>query len=148
MKFLITGGAGFIGSAVIRHLINNMNAEVLNLDKLTYAGNLDSLINVESSNRYQHVKGDICDATAVRNIFLDFKPNVVMHLAAESHVDRSIDGPFEFIKTNIVGTYTLLEVARDYWSSLSVEDKSSFRFHHISTDEVYGDLGITDDPFL
>jgi len=111
LKFLITGGAGFIGSTVIRHLINNTDAQVLNLDKLTYAGNLDSLLDVDSSDRYQFVQADICDAAAIRNIFSDFKPNVVMHLAAESHVDRSIDGPSEFIQTNIVGTYTLLEAA-------------------------------------
>src|SRR6056300_152786 len=124
MRFLITGGAGFIGSGVIRHLINNTDAQVLNLDKLTYAGNLDSLIDVDSSDRYQFVQADICDAAAVRNIFSDFKPNVVMHLAAESHVDRSIDGPSEFIQTNIVGTYTLLESAREYWSSLAEGDKA------------------------
>lgn len=148
MKFLITGGAGFIGSAVIRHLINDTDAQVLNLDKLTYAGNLNSLIDIDSSDRYQFVKADICDATAVRSIFSDFKPSFVMHLAAESHVDRSIDGPSEFIQTNIVGTYTLLEAARDYWSFLADGDKESFRFHHISTDEVYGDLEGTDDLFL
>jgi len=148
MKFLITGGAGFIGSAVIRHLINDTDAQVLNLDKLTYAGNLDSLLDVNSSDRYQFVQADICNAAAVCNIFSDFTPNVVMHLAAESHVDRSIDGPSEFIQTNIVGTYTLLEAAREYWSSLTDEDKVSFRFHHVSTDEVYGDLDDTDDLFL
>ncbi len=148
MKFLITGGAGFIGSAVIRNLINDTVAHVLNLDKLTYAGNLDSLIDVDSSDRYQFVQADICDAVVIRKIFSAFKPNVVMHLAAESHVDRSIDGPSEFIQTNIVGTYTLLEAAREYWSSLADEDKASFRFHHVSTDEVYGDLEGTDDLFL
>jgi len=148
MKFLITGGAGFIGSAVIRHLINDTDAQVLNLDKLTYAGNLNSLIDIDSSDRYQFVKADICDAIAVRSIFSDFKPSFVMHLAAESHVDRSIDGPSEFIQTNIVGTYTLLEAAREYWSFLADGDKESFRFHHISTDEVYGDLEGTDDLFL
>jgi len=121
---------------------------VLNLDKLTYAGNLDSLLDVDSSDRYQFVQADICDAAAVRNIFSDFKPNVVMHLAAQSHVDRSIDGPSEFIQTNIVGTYTLLDAAREYRASLADEDKASFRFHHVSTDEVYGDLEGTDDLFL
>ena len=146
-RFVITGGAGFIGSAVIRHLINDTDAQVLNLDKLTYAGNLDSLLDLDSSDRYQFVQSDICDAAAVRNIFSDFQPNVVMHLAAESHVDRSIDGPSEFIQTNIVGTYTLLEAAREYRSSLADEDKALFRFHHVSTDEVYGDLEGTDDLF-
>ncbi|MDA9006503.1 dTDP-glucose 4,6-dehydratase [Litoricola sp.] len=148
MKFLITGGAGFIGSAVIRQLINDTDAQVLNLDKLTYAGNLDSLIDVDFSDRYQFVQADICDAAAIRRVFFDFRPNVLIHLAAESHVDRSIDGPSEFIRTNIVGTYTLLEAARGYWSSLADEDKASFRFHHVSTDEVYGDLEGTDDLFL
>ena len=119
MKFCITGGAGFIGSAVIRHLIDNSSHEVLNLDKLTYAGNLESLSSVDASDRYRFVEADICDAAAIRNVLSEFKPNVLMHLAAESHVDRSIDGPSEFIQTNIVGTYTLLEAARDYWSSLA-----------------------------
>ena len=119
MHFLITGGAGFIGSSVIRHLINDTNARVLNLDKLTYAGNLGSLFDVDSSDRYQFVEADICHAPAVRKIFINFKPNVVIHLAAESHVDRSIDGPSEFIQTNVIGTYTLLEAAHEYWSSLS-----------------------------
>ena len=145
MRCLITGGGGFIGSAVIRHLINDTVALVLNLDKLAYAGNLDSLSDVDSSDRYRFVQADICDAATVRTIFSDFKPNLVMHLAAESHVDRSIDGPAEFIQTNIVGTYTLLEAAREYWSS---DGNSSFRFLHVSTDEVYGDLEGTDDLFL
>jgi len=148
LKFLVSGGAGFIGSSVIRYLIKDTDSKVLNLDKLTYAGNLDSLLDVDSSDRYQFVQADICDAAAVRNIFSDFKPNVVMHLAAQSHVDRSIDGPSEFIQTNIVGTYTLLDAAREYWASLADEDKASFRFHHVSTDEVYGDLEGTDDLFL
>ena len=148
IKFLITGGAGFIGSAVIRHLINDLDVQVLNLDKLTYASNLNSLNTIHTSSRYHFVQADICDAPAVRKIFDDFKPSIVMHLAAESHVDRSIDGPFQFIQTNIFGTYTLLEVARDYWASLNGEDRSSFRFHHVSTDEVYGDLDGTDELFV
>ena len=148
MKFLITGGAGFIGSAVIRHLINCSEHQVLNLDKLTYAGNLESLSSVDSSDRYQFAQADICDADLLKNIFNDFQPDVVMHLAAESHVDRSIDGPAEFIQTNIVGTYQLLEVSRAYWQSLSGEKQLQFRFHHVSTDEVYGDLEGTDDLFV
>lgn len=148
MKFLITGGAGFIGSAVIRHLINDSNFEVINLDKLTYAGNQDSLLGVDSSSRYQFVQADICDSAAVKEIIADVKPNILMHLAAESHVDRSIDGPSEFIQTNILGTYTLLEAAREYWSSLEGIQKKSFRFHHVSTDEVYGDLESIDELFL
>ena len=147
-KILITGGAGFIGSAVIRHLINDSSHEVLNLDKLTYAGNLESLSSVDSSGRYQFVQADICDADSLKNIFDDFQPDIVMHLAAESHVDRSIDGPAEFIQTNIVGTYQLLEVSRAYWQSLSGDKQSQFRFHHVSTDEVYGDLEGTNDLFL
>ncbi|CAM3864359.1 dTDP-glucose 4,6-dehydratase [Rheinheimera salexigens] len=140
MKILVTGGAGFIGSAVIRHIIENTTDSVINVDKLTYAGNLDNLIEVESSNRYAFAKVDICDSTALTGVFAQHQPDAVMHLAAESHVDRSIDGPAEFIHTNIVGTYTLLEVARKYWQQLSDEKKSDFKFHHISTDEVYGDL--------
>ena len=139
MKILITGGAGFIGSAVIRNIINNTADTVLNLDKLTYAGNLESLADIEGNSRYEFVKGDICDQTILDEIFSRFKPNVVMHLAAESHVDRSIDGPSDFIQTNIFGTFNILESSRTYWSSL--DDKSDFRFHHISTDEVYGSLG-------
>jgi len=148
MKILVTGGAGFIGSAVVRHLIENTTAEVANLDKLTYAGNLESLSSVSDSSRYYFYQVDICDAAALEDVFARFKPTHVMHLAAESHVDRSIDGPADFIETNIVGTYTLLEAARRYWSGLADADKSSFRFHHISTDEVYGDLEGTDDLFL
>ena len=140
MKFLITGGAGFIGSAVIRNIINNTSDSVLNLDKLTYAGNLESLADVSGSKRYEFVRGDVCDRALLGNIFARFKPDIVMHLAAESHVDRSIDGPGEFIQTNIVGTYALLEEARNYWFSLNDKEKQNFRFHHVSTDEVYGDL--------
>ena len=140
MKFLITGGAGFIGSAVIRNIINNTSDSVLNLDKLTYAGNLESLPDVSGSRRYEFVRGDVCDRALLGNIFARFKPDIVMHLAAESHVDRSIDGPGEFIQTNIIGTYALLEEARNYWFSLNDKKKQNFRFHHVSTDEVYGDL--------
>lgn len=137
---VVTGGAGFIGSAVVRELIKNSNYRVINLDKLTYAGNLESLIEVDQSDRYVFEQVDICDGSAVKNVFLTHKPDIIMHLAAESHVDRSIDGPGEFIQTNIVGTYTLLEQARNYWTGLPEERKRGFRFHHISTDEVYGDL--------
>jgi dTDP-glucose 4,6-dehydratase len=147
MKILITGGAGFIGSAVIRHIIENTNDEVVNLDKLTYAGNLESLQSVSSNNRYSFEQVDICNRSELDRVFLQHKPDVVMHLAAESHVDRSIDGPSEFIETNIVGTYNLLEASRQYWQSLNAEKKSSFRFHHISTDEVYGDLDGPEDLF-
>ena len=140
MKLLITGGAGFIGSAVIRHIVKNTEDSVINVDKLTYAGNLDSLIDVAGSDRYTFELVDICDRTELVRVFRDHQPDAVMHLAAESHVDRSIDGPAVFIETNIVGTYTLLEVARSYWNELDVERKTAFRFHHISTDEVYGDL--------
>lgn len=146
-KILVTGGAGFIGSAVCRHIINETNDSVLNLDKLTYAGNLESLQSIESSSRYQFRQADICDAAALTEIFASFQPDCVMHLAAESHVDRSIDGPSAFIQTNIVGTYTLLEAARSYWKNLDDDKAAAFRFHHISTDEVYGDLHGTDDLF-
>ena len=148
MKFLITGGAGFIGSAVIRYLIDHTKHQVLNLDKLTYAGNLESLSSVNSSDRYRFVHTDVCNADVLEAIFTNFQPDIVMHLAAESHVDRSIDRPSEFIQTNIVGTYQLLEVSRAYWRLLSVDKKAQFRFHHVSTDEVYGDLEGTDDLFL
>lgn len=147
MKIIVTGGAGFIGSALIRHIINNTNHQVLNIDKLTYAGNLESLVDVESNSRYHFKQIDICNAEAIEKAFNEFQPDVIMHLAAESHVDRSIDGPAEFINTNIVGTYTLLEAARKYWQELNETRKSSFRFHHISTDEVYGDLEGTSDLF-
>jgi len=147
MRILVTGGVGFIGSAVIRHIIENTHHHVLNVDKLTYAGNLESLQSIEKSERYQFFQTDICDQVELEKIFENFQPNVVMHLAAESHVDRSIDGPATFIQTNIVGTYSLLEAARKYWLSLTAEVKESFRFHHISTDEVYGDLEGTTDLF-
>ena len=146
-NILVTGGAGFIGSAVIRYLINETNNNVLNIDKLTYAGNLESLETISNNPRYQFLHADICDKWAMTKAFDDFKPNIVMHLAAESHVDRSIDGPMDFIQTNIIGTYTLLEVARNYWQNLAEDKKSRFKFHHISTDEVYGDLEGTDDLF-
>lgn len=147
MKFLVTGGAGFIGSAVIRHLVNDLNYEVINLDSLTYAGNLESLTDVSSSGNYKFEKVDVCDTENVKRVFDQHQPDKVMHLAAESHVDRSIDGPAEFIQTNIVGTYVMLDVAKQYWSNLSEQKKSGFRFHHISTDEVYGDLEGTVDLF-
>lgn len=140
MKILVTGGAGFIGSAVIRHIINNTQNSVINLDKLTYAGNLCSLAEVSASDRYRFEQVDICDAVELKRVLIKYKPDAVMHLAAESHVDRSIDGPGEFIQTNIVGTYTLLEATRNYWDQLDESEKQGFRFHHISTDEVYGDL--------
>lgn len=140
MKILVTGGAGFIGSAVVRHIIENTKDEVINLDKLTYAGNLESLISVENNVRYTFEQVDICNRSELDRIFSQHKPDAVMHLAAESHVDRSIDGPAAFIETNIVGTYTLLEATRQHWWRLSEQSKAKFRFHHISTDEVYGDL--------
>lgn len=142
-KILITGGAGFIGSAVIRQLITETDATVINVDKLTYAGNLQSLISVAGNPRYCFEHVDICDAATVASLFHEHQPDAVMHLAAESHVDRSITGPAAFIETNIIGTYTLLNAAREYWSELSAERKNTFRFHHISTDEVYGSLGET-----
>jgi dTDP-glucose 4,6-dehydratase len=142
-RILITGGAGFIGSAVIRQLITETDHAVVNVDKLTYAGNLQSLLSVADHPRYYFEHADICDAAVLARIFSEHRPDAVMHLAAESHVDRSISGPAAFIQTNIVGTYTLLEAAREYWNGLPVAEKSAFRFHHISTDEVYGSLGET-----
>ncbi len=141
MRFIVTGGAGFIGSAVVRHLIADTRHEVLNLDKLTYAGNLDNLTGVADDPRYRFEQADICDPSAIRRIFEDVKPDVVMHLAAESHVDRSIDGPGAFIETNITGTFVLLEAARRHWAALQGDAKQRFRFHHVSTDEVFGSLG-------
>lgn len=143
MRIFVTGGAGFIGSALVRHLIENTTHEVLNFDKLTYAGTLSTVERVAASDRYQFVRGDICDADAVRAAISRFRPEIVTHLAAESHVDRSIDGPGAFIQTNVVGTYTMLSEARAYWLGLDAPTKAAFRFHHISTDEVYGSLGDT-----
>lgn len=147
MKLLITGGAGFIGSAVTRHIINNTPDSVVNLDKLTYAGNRESLSEIETNKRYVFEQVDICNRTELDRVFAEHQPDSVMHLAAESHVDRSIDGPAAFIETNIVGTYTLLEATRTYWNNLDEKAKEAFRFHHISTDEVYGDLEGTEDLF-
>jgi len=147
MKIIVTGGAGFIGSAVIRHIIANTQDSVLNVDKLTYAGNLENLREVEDDDRYQFVQADICNGQKMAELFKNFQPDAIMHLAAESHVDRSIDGPGDFIQTNIVGTYTLLEAARDYWQQLDSKQQQSFRFHHVSTDEVYGDLEGPEDLF-
>lgn len=147
MKILVTGGAGFIGSAVVRHIISETSDEVVNVDKLTYAGNLESLEQVADNPRYNFEQYDICDRSNMDRIFREHQPDVVMHLAAESHVDRSIDGPAAFIETNILGTYTLLESARHYWQQLENPAQKSFRFHHISTDEVYGDLETTGDLF-
>ncbi len=140
MKILVTGGAGFIGSAVVRHIVNDSEHSVVNVDKLTYAGNLESLKGISSDPRYAFEHVDICDAEELKRVFSSHQPDIVMHLAAESHVDRSIDGPGEFIQTNVVGTYTLLEQARTYYLSLPEGRQAVFRFHHISTDEVYGDL--------
>ena len=147
MKILVTGGAGFIGSAVIRHIIQNTNNQVLNIDKLTYAGNLESLKEIDQHSNYEFKQIDICDTEQITAAIDAFQPHAIMHLAAESHVDRSIDGPAAFIQTNIVGTYTLLEAARKYWMELDAEAQQNFRFHHISTDEVYGDLEGTTDLF-
>ncbi|EHH3659293.1 dTDP-glucose 4,6-dehydratase [Vibrio parahaemolyticus] len=140
MKILVTGGAGFIGSAVVRHIIENTSDSVVNVDCLTYAGNLESLAVVDTSERYAFEQVNICDRAELDRVFAEHKPHAVMHLAAESHVDRSITGPAAFIETNIVGTYTLLEATREYWRTLDKDAQEAFRFHHISTDEVYGDL--------
>lgn len=140
MKILVTGGAGFIGSAVVRHIIENTQDSVVNVDCLTYAGNLESLISVDKNERYVFEKVNICDRAELDRVFYTHQPDAVMHLAAESHVDRSITGPAAFIETNVVGTYTLLEATREYWNKLDDTAKYAFRFHHISTDEVYGDL--------
>ncbi len=140
-RVIVTGGAGFIGSEVVRQFIDETDVTVINLDKLTYAGNLESLQSVAANPRYRFEQVDICDAAEVQRLFEQYQPDAIMHLAAESHVDRSIDGPAEFIHTNIFGTYTLLETARRYWSKLDAPKKAAFRFHHISTDEVYGTLG-------
>ncbi|MBV4502268.1 dTDP-glucose 4,6-dehydratase [Pseudomonas shirazensis] len=147
MRILVTGGAGFIGSALIRHLITHTEHDVLNLDKLTYAGNLESLQPIASNTRYEFVQADIADQPLVSAVLERFQPDAIMHLAAESHVDRSIDGPAAFIQTNIVGTYALLEATRAWWSQLPAARREAFRFHHISTDEVYGDLHGVDDLF-
>jgi dTDP-glucose 4,6-dehydratase len=146
-SILITGGAGFIGSALIRHLIAETDARVLNVDKLTYAGNPEAVGEARFSDRYRHEKVDICDGKAMASLIAAFQPDAVVHLAAESHVDRLIEGPAAFITTNILGTYTLLEAVRQYWSSLPGGRKKAFRFHHVSTDEVYGDLDGTDALF-
>ena len=143
MRILVTGGAGFIGSALVRHLVEQTDHEVLNFDKLTYAGTLSAVAPVAGSDRYRFVQSDICDAAAVRAALADFRPEVVTHLAAESHVDRSIDGPGAFVQTNVVGTFVMLSEVRGYWQSLADDAKAAFRFHHISTDEVYGSLGDT-----
>ncbi|MFP8967006.1 dTDP-glucose 4,6-dehydratase [Pokkaliibacter sp. CJK22405] len=147
MKFLITGGAGFIGSAVVRYILRETSDAVINVDLLTYAGNPDSLASIESDARYRFYQTDICNQATVLEILQKEQPDALIHLAAESHVDRSIDGPAAFIKTNIVGTFSLLEASRQYWESLSSTDKATFRFHHVTTDEVYGDLGDSEDSF-
>ena len=148
LNILVTGGAGFIGSELVRFLIKNIPCRVLNVDKLTYAGNLDSLSSISSSIRYQFLQADICDQSVLIQTLTEFKPDIIMHLAAESHVDRSIADSTDFIATNIVGTYRLLEAGRSYWEQLPADKKTGFRFHHVSTDEVYGDLKDTDDLFV
>jgi dTDP-glucose 4,6-dehydratase len=147
MKFMVTGGAGFIGSALIRHILDHSKDIVINVDKLTYAGNLDSLAVVSGSDRYHFEQVDVCNRLELKRLFAQHQPDVVMHLAAESHVDRSIDGADAFMQTNIIGTFTMLETARRYWSNLDKTRAASFRFHHVSTDEVYGDLHGVDDLF-
>lgn len=141
LKIFVTGGAGFIGSALVRHLIQNTQHSVLNVDVLTYAGNLSSLESVEASTRCRFEKADICDADRMAALLTEFEPDIITHLAAESHVDRSIDGPGVFIQTNLVGTFSMLRAALDYWRGLSADRQTKFRFHHISTDEVFGSLG-------
>tara|TARA_B110000114_G_scaffold182024_1_gene220532 strand:+ start:584 stop:1612 length:1029 start_codon:yes stop_codon:yes gene_type:complete len=148
MNIIITGGAGFIGSTLIKYIISNSNDSILNIDNLTYAGNLKSLASVKDSDRYSFSKTNICSTNEIRDLFKSFKPDAVMHLAAETHVDRSIDGPKQFIETNIMGTYNLLEASREYLQTLSETEKKKFRFHHISTDEVYGDLHSSKDYFI
>jgi dTDP-glucose 4,6-dehydratase len=140
MKILVTGGAGFIGSALVRHIINHTDHKVLNIDKLTYAGNLGSLKSITSSNRYSFKNIDICDRSELNEAIFSFKPNFIMHLAAESHVDRSLSGPADFMQTNIIGTFNMLQISKDFFLTLDSRNKNIFRFHHISTDEVYGDL--------
>ena len=147
MRILVTGGAGFIGSALVRHLIDHTDHEVLNLDKLTYAGNLQSLLRVAGNSRYEFVQADIADQASVSAVLARFQPDAIMHLAAESHVDRALDDSADFIQTNIVGTYSLLEATRVYWSTLNEQARGAFRFHHVSTDEVFGDLQGTHDLF-
>ncbi|KKM62980.1 hypothetical protein LCGC14_1516220, partial [marine sediment metagenome] len=147
MRILITGGAGFIGSAVVRHILTNTKNTVINLDALTYAGNLESIPTELQTDKYIFCHADICNDSAIKNVFDEYKPNLIMHLAAESHVDRSIEGPSDFINTNIIGTFNLLECAKNYFQKLPLEDKVKFRFHHISTDEVYGDLEGTNELF-
>jgi dTDP-glucose 4,6-dehydratase len=145
-RILVTGGAGFIGSALVRHLIGETDYDVLNVDALTYAGNLSSLAEVAGSNRYRFAQANICDTAQMAELLAEFQPHIVTHLAAESHVDRSIDGPSAFIETNLVGTFSVLRATLDYWRSRDAEAQAAFRFHHISTDEVFGALG--DDGFF
>lgn len=146
-NIIVTGGAGFIGSALVRYILLNTSNKVINIDKLTYAGNLDNLQEVSDSENYTFEKADICDEKKITNIFDKYKPDYIMHLAAESHVDKSINGPYQFIKTNILGTYTLLKTATKFFSSLDNKKKNLFRFHHVSTDEVFGDLHTSNDLF-